>query len=703
VSLREISHSGVELAIELPDDGPARLLHVGARPFDPATVPDDQRWAYRLVELRASGEDHDYIEAGRYAGSAVGARLRPTSVEDEAADGARRITVVQRDDVSGLEVTSALIVEDGTVESRTSVVNRGAGPVTLEAVSSFFLAGISKEGTLPRGLRAAIHVPRSGWYAESQWTRALASDLGLNNRFAFGSRHETIASVGSWCSSNFLPMGHVENVESGDGLMWEILHGGSWSWQIGESAGELYLHVAGPTATQSHWQRTLSPGDRFEAVPAVVAPAPSFDEAAAALTRHRRRTRKVRPDGSPVLFNDYMNCLMGDPSEAKVLPLIDVAAELGAEIYCLDAGWYLPPGQRWSSLLGHWRVDPERFPNGLKPVMDRVRERGMVPGLWFEIEAMTASCPGFGDLPDDWFLVRNGKRVVSHRRFHLDFRNPAVRDFADEAIDMAVGELGCGFLKLDYNFDSGPGSELGAESLGQALLDYEAAFLGWLDAVRARHPELMIEHCASGGQRLGRPFLERTHNASNSDEGDPLQVARIAAASTTIILPEQNGTWALPHRDHDAEMTAFTMLCALPYRMLLAGGSGDLGEAQRALVAEAVALHKRLRADFAESEPSWPLGLPGYHDSWICAALRSPSSFYVTLWRRTGGPQEVLVPLPEGCRNPQLLYPAALATRWSVAGDKLRIALPERSGRMFAFDAPEPERGQILTPGSVPK
>jgi alpha-galactosidase len=381
-----------------------------------------------------------------------------------------------------------------------------------------------------------------------------------------------------------------------------------------------------------------------------------------------------------------MNCLMGDPSEEKVLPLVDIAAELGAEIYCVDAGWYLPPGRRWSSILGQWQVDPERFPNGLRPVMDRIRERGMVPGLWFEIEAMTASCPAFAELPDDWFFVLNGRRIRSHGRYHLDFRNPAVRAFADEAIEKAVGELGCGFLKMDYNFDSGPGSELGAESPGQALLDYEAAYLGWLDAVRERYPELMIEHCASGGQRLGRPFLERTHNASNSDEGDPLQVARIAAASPTIILPEQNGTWALPHHGFDAEMTAFAMLCALPYRMLLAGGSDRLSDEQRALVGEAIALHKGLREDFARAVPNWPLGVPGYHDPWICAALASPSSLYLKVWRRDGGPASIEVPLPEGWGNARLIYPSALPTAWTFGGGKLRVELAERAGRMFALE-----------------
>jgi alpha-galactosidase len=260
-----------------------------------------------------------------------------------------------------------------------------------------------------------------------------------------------------------------------------------------------------------------------------------------------------------------------------------------------------------------------------------------------------------------------------------------MRAFADEAIDMAAGELGCGFLKLDCNFDSGAGSEQKAESLGEALLDYQAAFLAWLDSLRRRYPLLMIEHCASGGQRLGRPYLNRTNLSSSSDEGDPLQVARIAAAATTILLPEQNGTWALPKPDESLEATAFAMLCAIPYRMNIAGGALGLSEDQQALVAEAVAVHKAIRADLASAVPSWPLGLPGYHDSWICAALATADAVFVAVWRRESGPDRCTVKLPPEAVAGAVLYPTALPTDWRMEEGGFSVSLEEHSGRLFRF------------------
>jgi alpha-galactosidase len=350
-----------------------------------------------------------------------------------------------------------------------------------------------------------------------------------------------------------------------------------------------------------------------------------------------------------------MNCLMGDPSEAATLPLIETAARLGAEVYCIDAGWYAPPGVRWSNTLGTWNVNPERFPHGLGPIFDRIRAMGMVPGLWFEIEAMTDNCPGRDQLPRDWFFERQGRAVHSHRRLQLDFRNPAVRQFARDSVRPAL-ESGARYLKLDYNFTSGAGSERGAESLGEALLDYQQAFLGWLDDLREAYPDLMIEHCASGGLRLARPYLDRVANASHSDEGDPLQIARIAAAAPTILLPEQNGTWVLPAPDQEPAMIALTVLSGILGRPLLAGRSEQLSPAQIEILRQGVGLYKELRGNFAQAVPAWPIGLPGYHDDWICLALRTPDEHFVAVWKR--GKEDTTVAIPLGERTEvELIFP----------------------------------------------
>ena len=71
-------------------------------------------------------------------------------------------------------------------------------------------------------------------------------------------------------------------------------------------------------------------------------------------------------------------------------------------------------------------------------------------------------------------------------------------------IDRVVKDYGVGYIKMDYNIEPGIGTELGAESVGQGLLEHEKAYLNWLDDVFARYPDLVIENCSSGGLRIMR-------------------------------------------------------------------------------------------------------------------------------------------------------------------------------------------------------
>src|SRR5699024_2719573 len=140
----------------------------------------------------------------------------------------------------------------------------------------------------------------------------------------------------------------------------------------------------------------------------------------------RRHTRSKRDWSSdvcssdlnrklPVIFNDYMNCLWGNPTTEEEIPLIDMAAACGCEYYCIDCGWY-SAGEWWGN-VGEWLPSEERFPKteafpeGLKSLLAYIRQKGMVPGLWLELEVMGLNCPLAKEKPDEWFFMRHGKRV----------------------------------------------------------------------------------------------------------------------------------------------------------------------------------------------------------------------------------------------------------------------------------------------------
>jgi alpha-galactosidase len=461
---------------------------------------------------------------------------------------------------------------------------------------------------------------------------------------------------------------------------------------VGESAGGLYLALLGPTDSEHHWRLPLAPGASFTTVPVAIAVSDEgFEGAIARLTGGRRAARRPHGDHSrlPVIFNDYMNTLKGDPTTEALLPLIEAAARVGAEYFCIDAGWYADAGEGWWDSVGSWKPSASRFTHGLSEVLDRIRAEGMVPGLWVEPEVVGVRSPVAARLPAEAFFERGGERVVEHARYHLDLRHPAAVKHLDEVVDFLVGDLGVGYLKFDYNITVAPGTDAGGVSAGAGLLEHNRAHLQWLDRVLDRHPGLTIENCASGGMRMDYAMLSHVQIQSTSDQQDYLRYPAIAAAAPAAIAPEQAAVWAYPQPEFTDDEIAFTLCSAMLGRIHLSGHIDQMSQRQRSLVAEAVQVYKKIRADLARAVPFWPLGLPKWTDSWVALGMRAPDATYVAAWRRgqlDGSLNDddraaVTLPVPH-LRGvpavPEVLYPgqAPAEVRWQAADGALAVVLP---------------------------
>jgi alpha-galactosidase len=339
-----------------------------------------------------------------------------------------------------------------------------------------------------------------------------------------------------------------------------------------------------------------------------------------------------------------MNTLLGDPTTEKLLPLITAAAEVGAEIFCIDAGWYDDSGDWWPT-VGEWQPSTTRFPGGLGEVIDAIREAGMIPGLWLEPEVIGVRSPMADKLPPEAFLQRHGQRLVEHHRYHLDLRHPAALNHLDSVVDRLVADFGVGFFKFDYNINPGPGTDLDADSVGDGLLGHNRAHLAWLDGVLDRHPGLVVENCSSGAMRMDFAVLSRLAMQSTSDQQDFTKYPPIASAAPISLLPEQAASWAYPQPGMDDEEVAFCLVTGLLGRFYVSGHLNEMSEAQRRTVAEAISVAKTLREAIAHGHPHWPLGLPGWTDPWISLGLKAPGENLVSVWRR-GGPADTALSFP---------------------------------------------------------
>ena len=650
-----IVENGINIVFAVNEDNQIKMLHFSSAEFEERLLaePNYVKEAFQLVQVSFSGYNRPYEKHGnKHIVTAPGYLLKYVSMTDSVNELGRKLEITQEDDVTGARVVTHMQFYKGTsvVRCWNIITNIGTQDQTLEYISSFCYTGIEKEGELSTDDKMRISIPHNGWQKEMSWKTYSFPDLGFAQTqptvYQRTSKTIEVTNTGNWSTKEYLPMGYLENTEAKTSLFWQIEHNGSWHYEIGDQNRHFYLCVSGPTEVQSHWFKTLKPGESFESVPVAVGVSENdFSKAMGELTKYRRKIRRPNEDNEtlPIIFNDYMNCLFGDPTTEKELPLIDAAAEAGCEYFVIDAGWYAP-GEWWDS-VGEWQECLERFPGGVREVTDYIRKKGMIAGVWLELEVMGINCEKAKNAPDDWFFVRHGKRVFDRSRYQLDFRNPQVIAHVDEVIDRVVRDYGVGYIKMDYNIEPGIGTELYADSVGQGMLEHERAYLAWLDGVFQRYPNLVIENCSSGGLRIDYALLSRYSIQSTSDQEDFRNYATISANAPTGVTMEQAAVWSYPQRDGDREETIFNMVNTLLLRVHQSGHLAELSKERFLLVKEALSYYKTIRMHIKTALPIWPLGIADNQDDWLSLGLQTPDCVYLAVWRRGGTQNSIVIPM----------------------------------------------------------
>jgi alpha-galactosidase len=352
------------------------------------------------------------------------------------------------------------------------------------------------------------------------------------------------------------------------------------------------------------------------------------------------------------------------------------AAAAGAEYYCMDAGWYA--NGTWWETVGEWLPYEGRFPNGIKRVFDYVREKGMIPGIWLEIEVMGIGCPLAKEWEDACFFLRHGKRVIDHGRYQLDFRHPKVRAHATAVVDRVVREYGVGYIKMDYNIEAGLGTEVDADSFGDGLLAHQRAYLAWLEETLAQYPDLVWENYSSGGMRMDYAMLRRAHLQSVTDQTDYKKMVHIAAAAPMAALPEQAAIWSYPLADADADAVVVNMINAMLQRIHLSGKMTALSPKAFALVQEGVAVYKQYRACLQSALPRWPLGYPMQGKGFEALEMVCANRVLIAVWRLDADADAVVVPVAV-TGVARVLYPSDSDATVQYENGSLGVTLPRKN------------------------
>lgn len=648
-----------------------------------------------LTEVRTAGEGTDDTKTSKtLVCTRLGTRLKYKSHKEIDHGQQQSLEITSYDEATKLTVTAHLVAYSAVpvLRSYTTVKNEGEKDIILSQVSSLVVGGLTG-GVRDWWKDYIASSATNTWFREAQWHDHDLPSIGLDSLGVIELNQGHVGDLAAWSVSNrgnfstggMLPMGMLKATKGTDTWLWQVENNGSWRWEIGDYKDDIYVAVTGPTAFNHDWKECLCPGQSFTTVPCAIVHVPQgIDEAFGAMTDYRRQIRRKHRDNEElsIIFNDYMNCLMGDPNEEKVNALIKPAAAAGSEYFVIDAGWFAKPEAGWWDSVGEWKESSERFPSGLKTTLDTIRSHNMIPGVWLEPEVIGIRSPIADQLPPSAFFQENGHRIIEKARYQLDYRSPAVIDRMNSIVDDLVLNHGVGYFKLDYNVDVVSGTDFDAFSSGAGALGHNRAYLEWIKALLERHPDLVIENCSSGGQRLDYALLALHSLQSTSDQQDAVRYAAVSAAIATAVTPEQSASWAYPQPDWSDELIAFTVVNSLMGRVHLSGRLDLLSEAQISLVRDGMDVYKSIRKYIKDSAPFWPLGLPGWHDDWLAFGLRVAKTQYVAVWRRAG---ETRCSLPvksieDGdARTVEVLYPVGFGGTVALDEKKsvVEVKLPD--------------------------
>lgn len=552
------------------------------------------------------------------------------------------------------------------LQTYTEVKNISQSNRLLLYITSFHLSNIE----YPEKIMSV----NNGWCSESDAHFFSPADLGLVKKsHGMPSKRIFISNIGTQSTKDYLPVGYI------DGMFWQIESNTSWEWEIAD-CGELYLSLSGPS-DETGWHKTLAPGQTFSSVKSAVAFGKDFNEVIAEITKYRRIIKGKNSAflKQPVIFNDFNNCLMAEPTYEKEIPCIDAAAEIGAEYYCVDGGWF-SDGSWWDG-VGEWKESRARFHGKLKEVFNYIIEKGMRPGIWLEPEVMGIHCPVAASFSDDCFFMRHGKRVIHRNRYQFDFRNKRVTEYLSSVVDRLVNDYNIKFFKFDYNIDAGVGTELNSDSFGDGLSEHGKAMLNWVRSIMDKYPEIIIESCASGGMRMDYSTLSVFHLQSTSDQENYIDTSLVSANSPIGLLPEQAGVWSYPLACQDTNGIIFNMLNSMRNCMYISGEVMKLSSEQLATVKTAVSLYKEIRDDIKISIPFFPLGISSYNNPLRCVGYDSGGKKYIILWNCSDKATKTAINISGG--SVKSVYP--LNTKVIPLENELEISLDKASACMIIY------------------
>ncbi|MFC5220221.1 alpha-galactosidase [Streptomyces coerulescens] len=517
--------------VRLSPDGPWAELDAWG-PHGVESGPSALDWSHRTHFITpADAAPAEYLPHG----------LRPFNGADlvaERTDGERDVWW----DFEGVEETEGklrLAFTDETLGLRT-VLCYETVPGT-DVILRWTEHTASRELRLERLDSAAVNVPVTTGarltYLTGQWSQEFQRTQLALTRGTF-----TMGSTQGVPGHAYVPWLAVQDLASEDAPAYGVALEWSGNWHItaeAEPGGAIRVRAG---RVPHEGAVTLAPGATLATPRLACAFSPDgLDGLSRVWHRYDRhlsgdrlhRTRKV-------LYNSW-EATGFDVDAAGQLELAKTAADIGAELFVVDDGWFT--GRRDDTGgLGDWYPDPAAFPQGFDRFVEDVRGLGLDFGLWVEPESVSPGSRLHAEHPDWVYRVDGRPARLVRNQLLLDLGRSDVQDFVIGTLDRLLGTYAIGYLKWDMNR---PPTERGRPGAGHVDLDAEhvAGYLRVLDHLRTAHPDVTVEGCAGGGARIEHMTLARTDVVWPSDNTAPLDRLSVQYGFLHAHAPHVMSSW----------------------------------------------------------------------------------------------------------------------------------------------------------------
>ena len=483
--------------------------------------------------------------------------------------------------------------------------NQSKRDCCLEMFESFSLGGLSPymqgdgNGTL------WLHRVRSVWSQEGRHETIPVEDLQLEPAWdPHAVRCERFGQAGSMPVNRFFPFAAIEDRKNH--IFWgaQIAHPASWQMEVYRKDNGLALSGGLADRELGHWMKQVNPGKNFTTPEAIVSTAQtdSFDIFTGRLTTAGLVEGFLKAPESeqdlPIVFNEYCTT-WGNPSHENICEIVDAIKGKGFKYFVIDCGWYKENGIPWDIGMGDYEVSSELFPDGMEKTVQVIKDAGMIPGIWFEIENVGSASRAY-HLTEHLLHKDNVVLTTYFRRF-WDMQDPWVDEYLTDKVIGTLKKYGFGYMKIDYNETIGIGCD-GAESPGEALRKNMEATVLFIEKVKEEVPGIVLENCASGGHRLEPKMMSVMSMASFSDAHECEEIPIIAANLHRVIHPTQSQIWAVIRQDDSLKRIAYSISNTFLGRMCISGDVTQLAPEKWNLIKQGISFYGKIKDIIKEGQ-----------------------------------------------------------------------------------------------------